>query len=557
MTKIHDTYSLMWGIERYVLSGAVAGLTAVQWHDTPDAYTDGSTIYLPRPDACMTDEQLLLWRYKAEHELGHEDAINSNPHWNSVMTEMKKKREYKYDDFLWIIDNLISDHVQEHNRVGQGFIGRDEVLLKGRNTFLHMSVWPSINDPDADTRLVAMFFWDTLHRQKWNPYITDVPSMAKGVEEEYNRILTAGVDPTTLKNEQEVFEAALKIRKLWPAMTEEEIRAAEQAEAEGKDGEGKGKGKKDEGRTVGGVKTAKVEKMIPGAHKEHPGDYTYGYSPERGHYKPRIPVPLEKSRVVVRSGDKRFKAAVESSLNGTNLPAKVRAYLMGMKRAKWTTGHKKGRLDTARLSDVLRNRVDVFKQKEDVRITDSAVYLLVDSSGSMSGEWYVNACAAALMLAEALQGIGVNLEIAGFTEFSGRPDGLVHDIWTPFGSRFSKPRVLDRMARMNEHLHNNADGENILYAYSRLKRQPESRKILIVLSDGEPAGYGPDGATMDIGCFTKDVVEKIEKDKSVDIVGLGMAGYSPDAFYKNSHAVQRGDRLESVLLDIVKKAIVK
>lgn len=557
MSKILDTYSLMWGIERYVLSGAVAGLTAVQWHDTPDAYTDGSTIYLPRPDACMTDEQLLLWRYKAEHELGHEDAINSNPHWKTVMTEMKKKREYKYDDFLWTIDNVLSDHVQEHNRVGQGLIGRDEVLLKGRNTFLHTMVWPSINDPKVDKRVAALFFWDTLHRQKWNTHINDVPSITKGVEEEYNRILTAGVDPTTLKNEQEVFEAALKIRKLWPAMTEEEIRAAEQAEAEGKDGEGKGEGKKDEGRTVGGVKTAKVEEMIPGAHKERPGDYTYGYGPERGHYKPRIPVPLEKSRVVVRSGDKRFKAAVESSLNGTNLPAKVRAYLMGMKRAKWTTGHKKGRLDTARLSDVLRNRVDVFKQKEDVRIADSAVYLLVDSSGSMSGECYVNACASALMLAEALQGIGVNLEIAGFTEFSGRPDGLVHDIWTPFGSRFSKPRVLDRMARMNEHLHNNADGENILYAYSRLKRQPESRKILIVLSDGEPAGYGPEGSTMDIGSFTKDVVEKIEKDKSVDIVGLGMAGYSPDAFYKNAHAVQRGQRLEAVLLDIVKKAIVK
>lgn len=29
MTKIHDTYSLMWGIERYVLSGAIASLTDV------------------------------------------------------------------------------------------------------------------------------------------------------------------------------------------------------------------------------------------------------------------------------------------------------------------------------------------------------------------------------------------------------------------------------------------------------------------------------------------------------------------------------------------------
>lgn len=550
MTKIHDTYSLMWGIERYVLSGAIAGLTAVHWHDEPDAYTDGSTIYLPRPDADMTDEQLLLWRYKAEHELGHEDAINSNPHWKSVMTEMKEKREYKYDGFLWRIANLISDHVQEHNRVGHGLIGRDEVLMKGRNTFLHVMVWPNINDPKSDQRFVALFFWDTHNRQQWNPYITDVPSMTKKQEEEYNRILTAGVDPKVLKNEQEVFEAALKIRKLWPEMTEEEIKAAEKAAAEGKGGEG-------EGDPSGGFKSAKADKMLPGAHKENPRDYTYVHDSYWGYYKPRIPVPLKHARVSLRPGYGGFKSDVEMALNGTNLPAKVRAYLMGMKRAKWNTGYKNGRLDTARLSDVLRNRVDVFKQKEDVRITNSAVYLLVDSSGSMSGECYVNACASALMLAEALQGIGVNLEIAGFTETSGDSDGLVHDIWTPFGSRFSKPRVLERMAQMNECLLNNADGENIMYAYARLKRQPESRKILIVLSDGEPAAYGPEGATMDVGGFTKAVVEKIEKDKSVDIVGLGMAGYSPDKFYKNAHSVKRGERLEAVLLDIVKKAIVK
>lgn len=552
MTKIHDTYSLMWGIERYVLSGAIASLTAVHWHDKTDAYTDGSTIYLPRPDADMTDEQLLLWRYKAEHELGHEDAINSNPHWKSVMAEMKEVREYKYDNFLWKIANLISDHVQEHNRVGQGLIGRDEVLMKGRNAFLHRHVWPNINDPKADNRLSALFFWDTHNRQQWNPHITDVPLMTKEQEGEYNRILTAGVDPKVLRNEREVFEAALKIRKLWPEMTEEEIKAAEQAAADGEGEKGEGEVKS----APGGFKSDKAEQMLPGVHKENPRDYTYGYSSAPGHYRPRIPVQLHRP-IVHNYSTASFKSNVEEALSCTNLPAKVRAYLMAMKRAKWNTGYKSGRLDTARLSDVLRNRVDVFKQKEDVRITNSAVYLLVDSSGSMSGECYVNACASALMLAEALQGIGVNLEIAGFTEISGNSDGLVHDIWTPFGSRFCKPRVLDRMARMNLYLSNNADGENIMYAYARLKQQPESRKILIVLSDGEPSAFGPEGATMGVADFTKAVVEKIEKDKSVDIVGLGMAGYSPDKFYRNAHSVARGDKLEAVLLDIVKKAIVK
>jgi cobalamin biosynthesis protein CobT len=79
-----------------------------------------------------------------------------------------------------------------------------------------------------------------------------------------------------------------------------------------------------------------------------------------------------------------------------------------MKREKWTTGYRTGRLDTNRLTDVLRNKEDLFRRKETTRLVDSAVYLLVDSSGSMSGHPFQNACAAAVMMAESLQGIGVN-----------------------------------------------------------------------------------------------------------------------------------------------------
>lgn len=31
--RVLNVYQLMWGIERYVVSGAVAGLRAVVWHD--------------------------------------------------------------------------------------------------------------------------------------------------------------------------------------------------------------------------------------------------------------------------------------------------------------------------------------------------------------------------------------------------------------------------------------------------------------------------------------------------------------------------------------------
>jgi cobalamin biosynthesis protein CobT len=243
-------------------------------------------------------------------------------------------------------------------------------------------------------------------------------------------------------------------------------------------------------------------------------------------------------------------------IRSTNLPAKVRAFLMSQKRERWDSGFRKGRLDTGRLTEVLRGKEDLFKQRAPIHMTNSAVSLLLDCSGSMSGRRYNQAVASASMLAEALQGVGVNLEIAGFTEFSNLDNGLVHEIFLPFGQRFVRDTFLRKAGGMAEHLSNNADGENILYAYQRLKTQPQGRKILIVLSDGEPAAQGPSGATMEIQDFTKQTIEMIERDKSVKLVSLGMDGYDTGRFYKNAIKVEYGQHLEKVLLDMVKNSVL-
>lgn len=557
--RVLDTYKLMQGIEKYVVSGAVAGLTGVQWHNDDGAFTDGNTIHLPRPNAKMTDEELLLWRYKAEHELGHEDAINSMPHWKEVMKEKKQDKRYKEDGLLWWIANLISDHVQEHNRVGE-MVGRDEVLLEGRKAFLDKMVFPELVGKklkDDELRGAGLFLWDTRARTGWNSKIVP-PSLDKAAGELADKIAKeGGVVLTALKNEQEVFDAAVKIRKLFPDVPNDN----NFMNAKPKQGDGNGEGKKGkEGKGEANHKTAKAIPFMPsGNHSEQLEKRpTYSYSNAGDVYAPRIPVSLaNSSRGGRNSGSSAHKSAVESLMRRTNLPAKVRAFLMAMKRESWTTGYRSGKLDTNRLSDVLRGKEDLFRRKEPIRLVDSAVYLLVDSSGSMSGAPFESACASALMLAEALQGIQVSVEIAGFTEFSSDNKGLVHDTWLSFGQRFVKENVLQKMSIMRGNLSNNADGENILFAYNRLKNQKQTRKILIVLSDGEPAASGPPGATMDIGKFTKQVCEQIEKDKDVLLIGLGMSGYSPKRFYKNAYSVPHGQPLEPVLLGVVRDGVLK
>lgn len=561
MKKIIDVYSLMAGIEKYVLSGAIAGVTGVEWHEDSSAFTDGTTIHLPRPNALWTEEQLLVWRYKAEHELGHEDAVNANPHWKVVMEDRKKDAKYKDDGFLWWVANLISDHVQERNRIGE-MIGRDYVLKEGRNTWLHKEMYAAVEKKkklDKDEAVGSgLFLWDTRSRKSWNERIV-VPAFAKEAHNIADMVETkSGVCLDKLHNEEDVFNAAVKVRKLFP-----EIPASNdflgtlskmKAKAVGADGEP---------CEDGAAPAYKSDKSIPftptGGHDTRER-MPYSYEKTGGSYVPRVPVSRETGGRGVgfaAGAGTEHENRVKILLRSTNLPAKVRAYLMAMKREKYTTGWRSGRLDTSRLPDILRGKDDLFRRKEPVRLVDSAVYLLVDSSGSMTGKPFQHACASGVMLAEALQGIGCSVEIAGFTEFSGGKKGLIHDIWVPFGGRFVRDFVLNKMGKMSHCLCNNVDGENILYAYSRLKKQKETRKILIVLSDGEPSGAGPRGASMGVASFTKQVCEEIEKDKNVLLVGLGMSGYSPSRFYKNAFKVEHGQPLEPVLLDIVKNAVLR
>ena len=59
------------------------------------------------------------------------------------------------------------------------------------------------------------------------------------------------------------------------------------------------------------------------------------------------------------------------------------------------------------------------------------------------------------------------------------------------------------------HMGSNHDAEALLFAYSRLLRQPAKSKAMIVLSDGSPAAFVMGGASA--YSAAKQTIEKIEK----------------------------------------------
>lgn len=249
----------------------------------------------------------------------------------------------------------------------------------------------------------------------------------------------------------------------------------------------------------------------------------------------------------------RYRSEINDLIVKSTLKRQAKEYFLGLKRVKETTGYKSGRLDTSRLSSVMNRRVDVFKRKEDVRMVNSAVSILVDSSGSMSGECYALACASAVMLAECLTAVGVQVEVAGFTEWSG--DRLVHALHCQFGQRFNRAKTIDDMVALGDKLRQNADGESIMVAYDRLIQVDTDKRVLIVLSDGGPC----DDQMYDSEEVLREVCKFVERDgkrTNTALWGIGIGGSTAvRRFYSNTVIVDDDNRIGDALLTLIKQSV--
>src|SRR5690606_4591521 len=128
-----------------------------------------------------------------------------------------------------------------------------------------------------------------------------------------------------------------------------------------------------------------------------------------------------------------------------------------------------------------------------------AVSLVVDCSGSMSGEPMQLAIKTGIALGESLKAIGIEFEMIGFTtgtsgelstycqtvndhsRFNRTNCTLKHFIFKVFGNPDLSGVTMARACSSN------ADGESVTWAAKRLALRPEKRKIMMVLSDGYPA----------------------------------------------------------------------
>lgn len=145
---------------------------------------------------------------------------------------------------------------------------------------------------------------------------------------------------------------------------------------------------------------------------------------------------------------------------------------------------------------------------------DMCVLFLVDESGSMASK-NKSGCAmqCVICLAEVLARLHIPTKVIGFTADIGSYD-VVHNHYMHWLNTYEERLNLTSIT----HRSNNFDGYSIRYATEMLKKRPEQHKILIVLSDGQPAAryYKGNNGIID----TTDAIKCANK--KVDVIGVGI-----------------------------------
>lgn len=236
----------------------------------------------------------------------------------------------------------------------------------------------------------------------------------------------------------------------------------------------------------------------------------------------------------------------------------------------WNFDCTEGLLDSRRLTRLITSESDgrVFRQEVDRDENQACVCFLVDLSGSMRRERRIMAALTLDMMLHTLDKCSISAEALAYTTRYFHPNPLVK-AWRSQGSppgpgRLNAARhivIKDRKHRwksardslallLKDHFgRENLDGEALDWAARRLATQTERRKILVVLSDGEPYDEATEHANgaVYLEDHLRQVIKGVENSGiSLSAIGLGA---QVARFYSHSLSVAEVDELPRAVFD--------
>jgi len=254
----------------------------------------------------------------------------------------------------------------------------------------------------------------------------------------------------------------------------------------------------------------------------------------------------------------------------TKLANKLQRQLLAKQNRAWEFDLEEGLLDSSKLPRIIMDPYNSlsFKKEKDLDFKDTIVTLLIDNSGSMRGRPITIAAICADILSRTLERCSVKVEILGFTTKNWK-GGKSRELW----AKNSKPKSPGRLNDLRHVIYKSADthwrqvknnlglmlkegllkenidGEAISWAYNRIKKRKEERKILMVISDGAPV----DDSTLSVnsGDFLekhlKKTVKFIENKTDIELLAIGI-GHDVSRYYDKAIKISDVNELGDVMI---------
>ena len=255
----------------------------------------------------------------------------------------------------------------------------------------------------------------------------------------------------------------------------------------------------------------------------------------------------------------------------TKLANKLQRQLMAKQNRSWQFDLEEGLLDSSKLPRIIIDPFNSlsFKKEKNTEFKDTIVTLLIDNSGSMRGRPITIAAICADILSRTLERCAVKVEILGFTTKNwkggqsrekwnlndkianpGRLNDLRHIIYKSADSPWRQSKNNIGLMLKEGLLKENIDGEAIVWAYNRIKKRTEDRKIIMVISDGAPV----DDSTLSVNPgdylekHLKRTVRLIEEKSNVEILAIGI-GHDVSRYYNKAIKITDVQELGDVMID--------
>ncbi len=262
----------------------------------------------------------------------------------------------------------------------------------------------------------------------------------------------------------------------------------------------------------------------------------------------------------------------------SKLANKLQRKLLAKQNRSWDFDLEEGTLDTSKLSRIIIDPLNSlsFKKEKETEFKDTLVTILIDNSGSMRGKPISVAAICADILSRTLERCSVKVEILGFTTKHWK-GGSSRELWMKNDKPRSPGRLNDlrhiiyksadtpwRLAKKNMGLmlkegllKENIDGEALKWAFEKMSKRKEERKILMVISDGAPV----DDSTLSTNSSDfletnlKNTVKWIEDKSNVELLAIGI-GHDVTRYYKKAVKItdvqDLGDVMINQLTDLFK-----